>query len=118
MRDGDEVAARAGAHGSRRRRAAACPSSARPSARSSPTTSRSCAIGYFGRDANAADVDAPTWRDRWDDPQRLPLLIRLDVMPEGRGRGRTLVVEPRQRAGSRLPAWDAGRRPLRRGDER
>ena len=38
-------------------------------------------IGYFGRDANAADADAPTWRDRWDDKQRLPLLVRIDVKP-------------------------------------
>src|SRR5437762_11118779 len=33
-------------------------------------------ISYFGRDAGANDVNTPTWRDRWDDPQRLPLLIR------------------------------------------
>ena len=46
-------------------------------------------IAYFGRDANAGDADAPTWRDRWDDPQRLPLLVRIDVKPEqGRRRGR------------------------------
>src|SRR5689334_7242406 len=36
-------------------------------------------FGYFGRDPNSADTVAPTWRDRWDDPQRLPDLIRIDV---------------------------------------
>ena len=45
-------------------------------------------IGYFGRDANAADADEPTWRDRWDDRQRLPLLVRLDVKPVRALRGR------------------------------
>ena len=46
------------------------------------------AIGYFGRDANAADADAPTWRDRWDDRQRLPLLVRIDVKPAREPPGR------------------------------
>ncbi len=35
-------------------------------------------FGYFGRDPGSADSVAPTWRDRWDDPQRLPDLIRVD----------------------------------------
>ena len=34
-------------------------------------------ISYFGRDANAADADTPSWRDKWDDRQRLPLLMRI-----------------------------------------
>ena len=52
-------------------------------------------FGYFGRDAGAADTDAPTWRDRWDDPQRLPDLIRLDVKAASGVAWPTLVVEPR-----------------------
>ncbi len=46
-------------------------------------------ISYFGRDANAADADTPTWRDRWDDRQRLPLLVQdRSQAGEGPGRGR------------------------------
>ena len=76
-----QVAARAGAHDSR--------SGAQRRTPSSPTAEHSVladgiaelAISYFGRDANAADVDTPSWRDRWDDKQRLPLLMRIDVKP-------------------------------------
>ena len=69
------------------------------------------AIGYFGRDANAADADEPTWRDRWDDQQRLPLLVRIDVKPAKGAAWPTLVVEPRRSPEAGCPAWDqrAGR---------
>jgi general secretion pathway protein J len=69
------------------------------------------AIGYFGRDGNAADADEPTWRDRWDDPQRLPLLVRIDVKPAKGAAWPTLVVEPRRSPEAGCPAWDerAGR---------
>ena len=53
-------------------------------------------ISYFGRDANANDVDLPSWRDRWDDRQRLPLLMRIDVKPVKGPAWPTLVVEPRR----------------------
>jgi general secretion pathway protein J len=53
-------------------------------------------IGYFGRDANASDVDAPTWRDRWEDRFSLPLLVRIDVKPVKGAPWPTLVVEPRR----------------------
>ena len=66
------------------------------------------AIGYFGRDANAAGADEPTWRDRWDDRQRLPLLVRIDVKPAKGMAWPTLVVEPRRSAEAGCPAWDAG----------
>jgi len=66
------------------------------------------AIGYFGRDANAANADEPTWRDRWDDRQRLPLLVRIDVKPVKGMAWPTLVVEPRRSAEAGCPAWDAG----------
>ena len=72
------------------------PSFATPSARCSPRASPRLRIGYFGRDAGAADADAPTWRDRWDDKQRLPLLVRIDVKPEKGQAWPTLVVEPRR----------------------
>src|SRR5450755_3156034 len=38
-------------------------------------------FGYFGRDRDSNDANAPTWRDRWEDPQILPLMIRVDVIP-------------------------------------
>ncbi len=64
-------------------------------------------IEYFGRDVDAADADAPTWRDRWDDKQRLPLLVRIDVKPEKGAAWPTLVVEPRRSPEAGCPAWNA-----------
>jgi general secretion pathway protein J len=63
-------------------------------------------IGYFGRDANAADVDVPSWRDRWEDRQRLPLLVRLDVKPVKGAPWPTIVVEPRRSPEAGCPIWD------------
>jgi general secretion pathway protein J len=53
-------------------------------------------ISYFGRDADQTDADAPTWRDRWDDKQRLPLLVRIEVQPQKGPAWPVLVVEPRR----------------------
>ena len=66
-------------------------------------------IGYFGRDAGASDADAPTWRDRWEDRQRLPLLVRLDVKPVKGAAWPTLVVEPRRSLEAGCPVWNPGR---------
>ena len=66
-------------------------------------------IGYFGRDAGASDADAPTWRDRWDDKQRPPLLVRFDVKPVKGAAWPTLVVEPRRGPEAGCPVWDPGR---------
>ncbi len=63
-------------------------------------------IAYFGRDPAAADVDRPTWRDRWDDKQRLPLLVRIDVKPAKGAAWPTLVVEPRPGPEAGCLAWD------------
>jgi general secretion pathway protein J len=52
-------------------------------------------FAYFGRDPGAALTMNPTWRDRWDDPQRLPDLIRIDVTPAAGPPWPTLIVEPR-----------------------
>ncbi len=65
-------------------------------------------IGYFGRDPGANAADAPTWRDRWDDRQRLPLLVRVDVKPLKGDAWPTLVVEPRRAPEAGCAAWDPG----------
>jgi general secretion pathway protein J len=64
-------------------------------------------IAYFGRDADATDVDAPSWRDRWDDRQRLPLLVRIEVKPEKGAAWPALVVEPRRAPESGCASYDA-----------
>jgi general secretion pathway protein J len=66
-------------------------------------------ISYFGRDAGAALTEAPTWRDRWDDRQRLPLLLRIEVVPEKGPAWPQLVVEPRQAPEAGCRAWDQAR---------
>jgi general secretion pathway protein J len=71
------------------------------------------AIRYFGRDPNASDADAPSWRDRWDDPQRLPLLVKVDVKPLRGEPWPSLVVEPRRSPEAGCAAWDAARNRCR-----
>jgi general secretion pathway protein J len=63
-------------------------------------------IAYFGRPADAADSVAPSWLDRWDDTQRLPTLIRIDVKPEKGAAWPTLVVEPRRSPEAGCAGWD------------
>jgi general secretion pathway protein J len=67
------------------------------------------AISYFGRDENATDADTPTWRDRWDDRQRLPLLVKIEVKPEKGLAWPPLVVEPRRAPESACQAYDPAR---------
>jgi general secretion pathway protein J len=63
-------------------------------------------IAYFGRPAGTADSVAPTWLDRWDDKQRLPMLVRIDVKPEKGPAWPTFVVEPRRAPEAGCSAWD------------
>ena len=63
-------------------------------------------FGYFGRDPGAADSVTPTWRERWDDPQRLPDLIRVDVAPLVGAPWPTLIVEPRLAPEVGCPNWN------------
>ena len=65
-------------------------------------------IAYFGRDAGTSESDAPSWRDRWEDKQRLPLLFRLDVQPVQGAAWPTLVVEPRRSLEAGCPVFDPG----------
>ena len=64
-------------------------------------------IAYFGRPADAADAVAPAWLDRWDDKQRLPMLVRIDVKPQKGPAWPTLVVEPRRSPEAGCAGWDA-----------
>jgi len=66
-------------------------------------------ISYFGRDPGAADADAPTWRDTWDDKQRLPQLVRLEVIPQRGPAWPQLVVEPRHAPEAGCRSWDPAR---------
>ena len=65
-------------------------------------------IGYFGRDAGASEAATPSWRDRWDDKQRLPMLFRIDVRPIQGAAWPTLVVEPRRALEAGCPVFDPG----------
>jgi general secretion pathway protein J len=64
-------------------------------------------LSYFGRDTGASNLTTPTWRERWDDRNRLPLVIRIDVVPRRGAAWPTLVVSPRQAPESGCRQWDA-----------
>ena len=64
-------------------------------------------ISYYGRDPGAVATDTPSWRDRWDDRQRLPLLVKIDVQPKQGPAWPTLVVEPRRAPEAGCAAYDA-----------
>jgi general secretion pathway protein J len=68
-------------------------------------------FSYLGRDTGAAPTVAPTWRDRWDDQQRLPDLVRIDVKPAVGPPWPTLVIEPLLSLQVGCPSWNpaAGR---------
>ncbi len=71
-------------------------------------------FSYFGRDAdslavNTNTVNTPTWRDRWDDPQVLPLMIRVDVTPAKGAPWPSLFVEPRLAPEAGCQTWDMNR---------
>jgi general secretion pathway protein J len=71
-------------------------------------------FSYFGRDAdsmmvNTNAVNPPTWRDRWDDPQILPLMIRVDVTPTQGPAWPSLIVEPRLAPEAGCQTWDINR---------
>jgi general secretion pathway protein J len=66
-------------------------------------------IGYFGRDSGAADANDPLWRDRWDDRQRLPIMIRIDVVPKRGPAWPPLFVAPREAPDAGCRAFDPAR---------
>ena len=65
-------------------------------------------FGYYGRDA-AANADDPTWRDRWDSTQRMPMLVRIDVTPKQGAPWPTLVIAPREAPEAGCRAYDPTR---------
>ncbi|HEX6137162.1 MAG TPA: prepilin-type N-terminal cleavage/methylation domain-containing protein [Casimicrobiaceae bacterium] len=66
-------------------------------------------LGYFGRERDAAAAAAPSWHDRWDDPQQLPQVIRIDVTPKHGPAWPTLYVAPREAPEAGCRAWDIAR---------
>ncbi|CAG0965752.1 hypothetical protein BURK1_00957 [Burkholderiales bacterium] len=70
---------------------------------------KSIAIGYLGRDPGVSDGFDPTWRDTWEDRQRLPTMIRIDVEPERGARWPTLYATPREAPEAACRAWDNAR---------
>ena len=66
-------------------------------------------IGYFGREPDAAAGAESKWQDRWDDKQRLPALIRIDVTPKAGPAWPTLYVAPREAPEAGCNAWDVAR---------
>ena len=63
-------------------------------------------IGYLGRDRGASFDVVPTWRDRWDDPQVLPVLIKVEVAPRVGLAWPPLIVAPRESPEAGCRAWD------------
>ena len=49
---------------------------------------------------------APTWRDRWDDTQLLPVLIQVEVTPRQGAPWPPLLVAPRAAPEAGCRAWD------------
>lgn len=65
-------------------------------------------ISYFGRDAGSSALMVPSWRERWDDANRLPLMLRIEVVPVRGASWPPLLVAPRQAPESGCRQWDAG----------
>jgi general secretion pathway protein J len=63
-------------------------------------------LSYYGRDQGASNTTQPTWRERWEDPNRLPLMVRIDVVPRHAPPWPTLLVAPRQAPESGCRRWD------------
>jgi len=66
-------------------------------------------FAYYGRDGGSSNADEPSWRDRWDNAQRLPLLVRIDVIPKQGAAWPTLVVAPRNAPEAGCRAFDPTR---------
>ena len=66
-------------------------------------------LSYFGREPGVLDMDSATWHDRWDDKQRLPQLVKIEVIPQKGPAWPPLIVEPRQAPEAGCRAYDIAR---------
>ncbi len=66
-------------------------------------------LQYFGRDPGSAATVDPTWRDRWEDRQTLPLTLRIDVAPKKGPAWPPIYATPRHAAEAGCRAWDSAR---------
>jgi general secretion pathway protein J len=70
---------------------------------------KSLKLSYFGRDKGTTLDVVPTWRDRWDDTQLLPVLIRIEVTPRTGDPWPPIVVAPREAPEAGCRGWDTVR---------
>ncbi len=72
---------------------------------------RSVTIRYLGLDPGASTAGGfePAWRDRWQDTQRLPQMIQVDVETERGTHWPTLYATPREAPEAGCRAWDNAR---------
>jgi len=69
-------------------------------------------ISYLGPDPGVAAGNTgfePAWRERWEDKQRLPQLIRIDVRPERGPPWPSLYAVPRESPEAACRGWDNAR---------
>jgi len=69
-------------------------------------------ISYLGPDPGVvpgATGFEPAWRERWEDKQRLPQLIRIDVETERGGKWPTFYAVPRESPEAACRGWDNAR---------
>jgi general secretion pathway protein J len=66
-------------------------------------------LQYFGRDDGADVSVAPSWRDRWDSRQTLPLEIRIDVTPVSGAAWPTIYASPRNAPEAGCRGYDYNR---------
>jgi len=72
---------------------------------------RSVTFGYLGLDPGATSAAGaePAWRDQWQDTQRLPQLIRIEVETERGAKWPTFYAAPREAPEAGCRAWDKAR---------
>ncbi len=72
---------------------------------------RSVTFGYLGLDPGATGAAGaePAWRDQWQDTQRLPQLIRIEVETERGAKWPVFYAAPREAPEAGCRAWDKAR---------
>lgn len=79
------------------------------------TDVKSLTIGYLGPDPGASAGVEPAWREHWEDTQRLPMMIRIDVEPVRGAKWPTLYASPREAPEAACRGWDNARARCARG---